>query len=206
MAPADECARKAPWCEAEDLFILGAARRFGTQWPAIAAHLPGRSPDAVRNRWHRLQKVYLADLENSEAQRLVVASEAAVRAIVIPEPADRGRAPWTAEEDRIILEGVQRHGCKWRLIVAGLPGRSDSSARNRWLRLQKDRQESSSATSDDDAPGESLQASERPVPLSSPTILAAAVPATTPWAPATVCSQFAVGPPIASELPAHISF
>jgi len=50
---------------------------------------------------------------------------------------DHGRARWTAHEDDVIQEGVERWGCKWRQIAALLPGRSDSSIRNRWMRLLK---------------------------------------------------------------------
>jgi hypothetical protein len=49
-----------------------------------------------------------------------------------------GRTKWSAEEDALIYEGVRMHGCRWRQISAELPGRSDSSVRNRWRRLEKD--------------------------------------------------------------------
>lgn len=139
----DERARKTVWRESEDLFILGAVRRFGSQWSQIAAHLPGRSEDAVRNRWHRLQKLYLTPERSMgyDMAWMLQASEAAVNEMAIPVQADRGRVPWTEEEDRIIIDGVRLHGYRWRVIAAALPGRSDSSARNRWFRLQKERQE-----------------------------------------------------------------
>ena len=46
--------RKVRWAQTEDLTIMAAVRRLGTRWPEIAALLPGRSDDAVRNRWARL--------------------------------------------------------------------------------------------------------------------------------------------------------
>ena len=51
-----------------------------------------------------------------------------------------GRSMWTAEEDRLIMEGVCRFGSKWRQIAtAYMPGRSDSSIRNRWMRMEKEK-------------------------------------------------------------------
>ena len=42
----------------------------------------------------------------------------------------------------MIEEGYRKHGPQWRLIAASLPaGRSDSSTRNRWNRLQRERAE-----------------------------------------------------------------
>ena len=53
--------------------------------------------------------------------------------------ADHGRQAWSTGEDLIIEDGVARLGCKWREIAKFLNGRSDSSIRNRWMRLQKDK-------------------------------------------------------------------
>ena len=46
---------------------------------------------------------------------------------------------WSSEEDHTIINGVQLHGHQWRLIVRDLPGRSVSSTRNRWNRIEKGR-------------------------------------------------------------------
>ena len=53
-----------------------------------------------------------------------------------------GRSMWTAEEDRLISEGVCRFGLRWRQIAtAYMPSRSDSSIRNRWMRNEKEKAE-----------------------------------------------------------------
>ena len=39
----------------------------------------------------------------------------------------------------ILVDGIRKHRCKWRLIGASLPRRTDSSTRNRWNRLVKER-------------------------------------------------------------------
>ena len=47
------------------------------------------------------------------------------------------RKEWSAEEDTLIRSGVEQLGCRWRVIAAQLPGRSDDAVRNRWSRLQE---------------------------------------------------------------------
>ena len=138
--------RKVRWAQTEDLTIMAAVRRLGTRWPEIAALLPGRTGDAVRNRWHRLQMAQvLADTDKGRAVPDVMLPQiseedttAAQLAQLTQQAAaveEKGGAPWSAEEDAMLLDGVRRHGCRWRVIVASLPGRSDSSTRNRYKRL-----------------------------------------------------------------------
>ena len=47
--------------------------------------------------------------------------------------------PWEPEEDHIILQMVNLEGTKWTSIVKKLPGRTVSSVRNRWQRIEKGR-------------------------------------------------------------------
>ena len=42
------------WSAEEDATIMAAVEEHGQKWRIIAAKLPGRSDDAVRNRWKRL--------------------------------------------------------------------------------------------------------------------------------------------------------
>lgn len=46
---------------------------------------------------------------------------------------------WTQHEDILIEEGVRKFGEKWRQIASTLDSRSDSSVRNRWMRMKRDR-------------------------------------------------------------------
>lgn len=149
-------ATKACWAEAEDEALLAAVKAWGTLWPCVAAQLPGRTPDAVRNRWHRLRQQQRmpvggeapfepasptgaadtpaehAESRDGEAPPVVVVSSGRVSS----PAAMHARACWSAHEDALILDGVRRFGCKWRVIAAQLPNRSDSSVRNRYVRLQ----------------------------------------------------------------------
>ena len=46
---------------------------------------------------------------------------------------------WEPEEDDVILDSHEELGPKWKEIVKRLPGRTVSSVRNRWQRLEKGR-------------------------------------------------------------------
>lgn len=204
--------RKVGWTNTEDLTILAAVRRIGTQWQRIADELPSRTADAVRNRWHRLQKTHLlsdTDEGRSALDGLLIASgidpDWCPPELASPDPssspapettrvvgADHGRQMWTADEDRIIEDGVRRFGCKWRQIAALLPGRTDSSIRNRWMRLCKDTHEATSAPplSFGTAVSSGVSSSS-----SAPALPFSAVSSTPPFSAVSSALLFSEGPP-----------
>jgi len=121
--------KRQTWTDEENRIILSSVRRLGTQWDLVAAQLPGRTADAVRNQCHRLQKSSGAfGVMDDDCVSDVSSEDRKIGSA-------HGRSVWTAEEDRVICEGVRSLGCKWRKIAALLPGRSDSSVRNRWSRI-----------------------------------------------------------------------
>merc|ERR1719238_2272769 len=91
----------------------------------IAAELPGRSDDAVRNRWARLQ-------QQTTAGGVKPAAPPRIRK---ENPAEQ-RQSWTNEEDHIISTSVMEFGHRWNRIAERLPRRTEHAIRNRWHRLQ----------------------------------------------------------------------
>eukprot|EP00966_Prymnesium_polylepis_P278905 6443261-Prymnesium_polylepis.2 len=84
-----------------------------------------------------------AKLEAPGTQPAAVANNAAARTPDGASGSDRRsqvaalpRKEWNEAEDALIKDGVERLGCRWRVIAAMLPGRSDDAVRNRWSRLQ----------------------------------------------------------------------
>ena len=120
---ASDKSRKAPaaavnrtgWLPDEDELILGRVSTHGMKWSAIASALPGRTDDAVRNRYLRLVK--RADATAADGEAITARGDM-----------------WTSEQDVAILNGVALHGFKWTQIASALPGRSANAVRNRYLR------------------------------------------------------------------------
>jgi len=136
---------------------------MGFRWRVIAGMLPGRSDDAVRNRWNRLQEamrdgtpIRVVGGERPKAgykcskcgqpKRNHVCTYQPGSALAVAQAAakqqrqqadgDKLRVSWTLHEDDTIRQFVSRVGPRWSLIAAELPGRTEHAVRNRYHRLQ----------------------------------------------------------------------
>ena len=92
----------------EDTKIRELVGKYGdNDWGFIARVLGGRTPRQCRDRW----KEYLMPTLNM--------------------------APWTIEEDNLLIQKINECGKKWSIICMALNGRSETAAKNRWRLLER---------------------------------------------------------------------
>jgi hypothetical protein len=92
------------WTKEEDEALRSAVQQHGAKnWKLISQSLPERTEVQCLHRWQKVLKPTLV------------------------------KGPWTAEEDRKVVELVKKHGAKkWSLIASHLPGRIGKQCRERW--------------------------------------------------------------------------
>lgn len=95
---------KHSWTPEEDKLLESLVVKFGNRWSLMAQSFPGRTPSQLATRWSKTSNPQLV------------------------------KGPFTLEEDRKIIEHVQRYGPqKWSLLVREMPERSAKQYRERWM-------------------------------------------------------------------------
>jgi len=113
------------WTKEEDKQIVELQSVHGNKWRVIVSHLPGRTHNDIRNRWHNA--VRSKARFNSSNNTCAPVSNTAGYFIH-----NFKKRKWTKEEDKQIVELQSVNGNKWRVIASHLPGRTDNDIRNRW--------------------------------------------------------------------------
>ena len=109
LAPANRRrAPKARFSPADDELLRQTVAALGTSnWDAVAAQMPGRTPRMCHDRWTN----YL-------------------------DPSISHKS-WTPEEDSLLLSKHSELGSRWVVISRFFPGRTDTQIKNRFLLLQR---------------------------------------------------------------------
>lgn len=144
-------AERKEWTAAEDAQIIASVKKHGQRWRLIAAELPGRSDDAVRNRWNRVkdagnetpgrEELSVTAGPPAAAPHVSARSTVAMAAdswsprVALNESRPE-RVSWSRKEDETIVRLVSEIGNKWHAIAECLPGRTEHAIRNRFARLQ----------------------------------------------------------------------
>lgn len=97
-----QCRRRVFTTEEDQLIADLVSSQQFTNWHEVAQKLHGRTARQCRDRWTN----YLSPSNSF--------------------------APWTHEEDELIVEKVNEIGTKWSIIAKFIKGRSDNTIKNRW--------------------------------------------------------------------------
>ena len=100
--PAKSAYSRRPWTTQEDYQLLQLIKKYGRSWSKIAKEMGTRSGKQIRDR-------YLNKLD--------------------PQIVN---APWSEEEDEILMAEYHNQGKKWSKIATKIPGRSETMVKNRF--------------------------------------------------------------------------
>lgn len=152
-----QASAEVPWTEEEDETLQDLAESMEPKnWTAIAESLPGRTNRDCKRRWGQLQRsgdgrarTPWTKEEDEQLKELVaVHGSKAWKLISSMMPGRKSKqcrerwtnvvdpklnyAPWTEEEEQILILAQQELGNKWSQIEKRLPGRSANSIKNYW--------------------------------------------------------------------------
>jgi hypothetical protein len=101
-----QCASRHKFLPAEDELLRTLVERYGeTNWNLISKFMRRRNARQCRERYRN----YLSPIFRN--------------------------VPWTADEERLLIEKVKEHGQKWSVIARSFEARSDVNVKNHWAAM-----------------------------------------------------------------------
>lgn len=150
------------WAKAQDEALRAAVQQFGAKnWKLIAESIPGRDAAQCMQRWTKslhpsITKGRWSALDDAILRRLVMSGEKNW-GIVAAQISGRttkqcwsrwsthldpslNHGPFTAEEDKLLIEKYGEYGSAWSKIALHLQGRTNNAVKVRFKSLSRKRQ------------------------------------------------------------------
>ena len=149
--------KKGPFSAEENKTLMEAYGKLGNKWTEISKFLPGRTGNAIQQRWEKIEagrkdiRCYWTAEEDTMLMEWVEENGLkhggfARAAEKMPnkntdqcwrrwhynlDPAIK-KEPWSEKEDNILIDAHKKLGNKWAAIGKHLPGRTGLAISDRW--------------------------------------------------------------------------
>ncbi|KAG6611680.1 Myb-like protein [Phytophthora cinnamomi] len=113
----DPSIKREAWSADEDTLLVTLQRKFGNAWSRMVAYLPGRTDNAIKNRWHsaQLRRRRRASNWHSDVENTV--ENTSREAITQQVPASSTSAIQTYSSAVSSVAGEEEHSsCAWNVV------------------------------------------------------------------------------------------